>query len=67
MNRPPELAIIAPDASSEEAAAVIAALTQFMRLAAPVVPHEPAGRSGWTRTALLEGVSRQPAEAPPWA
>jgi hypothetical protein len=67
MNRRPELSIVAPDASPEEAAAVIAALTQFMRSAAPLLVPQPTGPTPWTRAALLEGVSRQLDEAPPWA
>jgi hypothetical protein len=67
MNRRPELSIVAPDASPEEAAAVVAALTQFMRSSAPVAVQQPARPTGWARAALLEGVNRQPDEAPPWA
>jgi hypothetical protein len=66
MNRRPELSIVAPDASPEEAAAVIAALAQFMRSAPPVVVQQPTGPAGWVRTALREGVDRQPDEAPHW-
>jgi hypothetical protein len=67
MNRPPELSIVAPEASPEEAAAVIAALTQFMRAGAPVVFERSSQPTAWARAALLEGVNRQPDEAPPWA
>ena len=66
MNRRPQLKIVAPDASPEEAAAVVAALERFMRDAAPpVVRREPA-RSAWAQAALREGVSRQPGLASPW-
>ena len=59
MNRRPQLKIVAPSASPEEAAAVVAALERFMRETAPVaVAVEPAV-DAWTRTALLEGVSRE--------
>jgi hypothetical protein len=44
MNRRPQLTIVAPSASPEEAAAVVAALERFMRETAPVV---------------VEGVSRE--------
>jgi hypothetical protein len=37
MNRRPQLTIVAPSASPEEAAAVVAALEQFMRETAPVI------------------------------
>ncbi len=50
-----------PAASAEEAAAVIAAIEQYLRDTAPVMeaPAEPK-LSPWKRAALLEGVSRQP-------
>lgn len=58
MNRRPQLTIVAPSASPEEAAAVVAAVERFMRETAPVaVASEPA-LDRWTRTALLEGVRR---------
>jgi hypothetical protein len=66
MNRRPKLSIIAPDASAEEAAAVVAALAQFMRSAAPAVIEPVATPSPWVRAALLEGVTRQPDELPHW-
>jgi hypothetical protein len=66
VNRRPQLTIVAPDASPEEAAAVVAALEQFMRETAPV-PAPPAPRlSGWLRAALFEGVARDPSEPAPW-
>ena len=59
MNRRPQLTIVAPSASPEEAAAVVAALERFMRDTAPVaVPHEQR-IDRWTRTALLEGAGRE--------
>jgi len=53
-----------PEPSPEEAAAVIAALEQFLRdhAPAPAPPPEPK-LSPWKRAALLEGISRQ-AELP---
>lgn len=68
MNRRPQLTIVAPSASPEEAAAVVAALEQFMRETAPA-PAAAAERTGWTRAALLEGVREAPAgwgDADPW-
>ncbi len=57
MNRRPQLPLIAPDASPEEAAAVVAALQRFMRDTAP--PAAPAPRRNpWQEIALHEGVSR---------
>lgn len=60
MNRRPRLSIVAPGASPEEAAAVVAAIEQFMRATAP--PPAPAApeRNRWQEAALHEGVSRQP-------
>ncbi|HEX5147395.1 MAG TPA: hypothetical protein VFV85_10245 [Conexibacter sp.] len=63
MNRRPQLTIVAPSASPEEAAAVVAALERFMRETAPVLVAEPPRVDRWTRTALLEGVGRE-AEMP---
>lgn len=66
MNRRPKLSIIAPDASPEEAAAVVAAVERFMRATAPPrVPPAPA-RSAWQLAALQEGVLREPVRPLPW-
>jgi hypothetical protein len=66
MNRRPKLTLVAPNASPEEAAAVVAALERFMRETAPP-PVPPASRQNpWQRAALFEGVGREPAEPPPW-
>jgi hypothetical protein len=66
MNRRPKLTLVAPNASPEEAAAVVAALERFMRETAPP-PVPPAPRqNAWQRAALYEGVGREPAEPPPW-
>lgn len=67
MNRRPQLEIVAPGASPEEAAAVVAALEQFMRNHAPVLVEEPAPESNWKRAALNEGVRKAPEGAPFWA
>ena len=67
MNRRPSLTIVAPNASPEEAAAVVAALEQFMRATAspPVAPA--AKRPAWQQAALHEGVAREQALPPFWA
>ena len=66
-NRRPKLTIIAPNASAEEAAAVVAALERFMRESAPQ-PVPPAPRPNpWQQAALQEGVARRPDLPPPWA
>jgi hypothetical protein len=59
-HRNPE--IIVPRASAAEAAAVVAAIQQFVRDTAPVpatATTEPA-LNAWKQAALLEGISRQP-------
>jgi hypothetical protein len=63
-NRRPQLQIVAPAASPEEAAAVVAAVERFMRDTAPT-PAPPAPRlSGWVEAARLEAVSRGPRHEP---
>ena len=64
MNRRPQLRIVAPSASPEEAAAEVAALERFMRETAPVAVASEPELDRWTRTALLEGV-RRVADVPP--
>jgi hypothetical protein len=65
-NRRPQLEIVAPSATPEEAAAVVAALERFMRETAPP-PADPApARNPWQRTALLEGTDRDVAGPTPW-
>ena len=66
MNRRPQLSIIAPGASAEEAAAVVAALEQFMRATAPPRVSGPPAPPGWQQAALHEGVSRAPGLPPFW-
>ena len=68
VNRRPRLKLIAPSASPEEAAAIVAALERFMRATAP--PAAPPRRAveGWRRAALLEGVRGEHVgdSADPW-
>ena len=66
MNRRPRLSIVAPGASPEEAAAVVAALEQFMRATAPEPAPESAAPDPWQQAALREGVEREPAQYLPW-
>jgi hypothetical protein len=67
VNRRPQLTIVAPDASPEEAAAVVAALERFMRETAPTPAPPPPRRDAWQQTALEEGVRRAPDATAPWA
>jgi hypothetical protein len=66
MNRRPKLKIVAPNASPEEAAAVVAALEHFMRATAPPPAARPAPQNPWQRTALYEGVDRERSLPAPW-
>ena len=66
MNRRPQLEIVAPSASPEEAAAIVAALEQFMRATAPTLNAPAERQDPWTRSALLEGVDREPSSGSPW-
>jgi hypothetical protein len=66
MNRRPKLTIVAPNASPEEAAAVVAALERFMRATAPTpTPRQPQ-RDAWQQAALQDGVTRAPDRPSPW-
>jgi hypothetical protein len=65
VNRRPRLRLEGSSASPEEAAAVIAAVEQFLRdTRPPAAPPEPA-LDPWLRTARLEAVGLTP-DAPPW-
>jgi hypothetical protein len=59
-NRRPRLEIVAPSASPEEAAAVVAAVERFLRDTAP--PPAPAREppNPWIRAAREEAVDRFP-------
>jgi hypothetical protein len=59
-NRRPKLEIVAPGASPEEAAAVIAALEQFMRETAPVPAPVEDKPNPWYRAGLLDSIEREP-------
>jgi hypothetical protein len=60
MNRRPQLSIVAPGASPEEAAAVVAAIERFMRATAPLAAPPAPRPDPWRQAALHEGVNRQP-------
>lgn len=53
-------------ASPEEAAAIAAAIEEFLRNTAP--PPEPidTGLSPWLEAGLLEGTGREPSAGAPW-
>jgi hypothetical protein len=60
--RPPtsERYAIAPSASPEETAAIVAALERFIRATAMPARSPAEGPDGWQRAARLEGVERWP-------
>jgi hypothetical protein len=60
VNRRPKLQIVAPNASPEEAAAVVAALERFMRETAPRPATPPPTMNPWQRAALHEAVAQAP-------
>jgi hypothetical protein len=66
VNRRPKLTIVAPDASPEEAAAVVAALERFMRETAPTPAPPPPRVNAWQHAALHEGIARHPSVPLPW-
>jgi hypothetical protein len=66
VNRRPKLTIVAPSASPEEAAAVVAALERFMRETAPKPVAPTPTRDRWQQAALHEGVDRAPRDPLPW-
>jgi hypothetical protein len=67
VNRRPKLTIVAPNASPEEAAAVVAAVERFMRETAPPPARPAPKRNPWQDAALHEGVARHPRDPLPWA
>ena len=66
VNRRPQLEIVAPSASPEEAAAVVAALERFMRETAPAPAAPEPPPNPWQRAALLEATGREPDGPTPW-
>lgn len=62
----PRIEIKQAAASPEEAAAIAAAIEQFLRDTAP--PPEPAatGMSPWLEAGLIEGTGREPGASAPW-
>jgi hypothetical protein len=59
VNRRPRLELRGSSATPEEAAAVMAAVEQFLRDTAPP-PAEPQRESPWVRAARCEAVDREP-------
>ncbi|MGI8511602.1 MAG: hypothetical protein ACR2NH_03140 [Solirubrobacteraceae bacterium] len=66
VNRRPQLEIVAPAASPEEAAAVVAALERFMRDFTPAPAPAAPARNPWQRAALREATGREPDAPTAW-
>jgi hypothetical protein len=60
VNRRPRLELRGSSASPEEAAAVTAAIEQFLRDTAPSVAPPAPEPSGWVQAARVEAVQREP-------
>ncbi len=65
-NRRPKLEILGSTATPHEAAAVAAAIEQFMRDTAPPPAPVAERQNPWLRAALLEGTGREPDGPSPW-
>ncbi len=66
MNRRPRLELHGSTASPHEAAAVMAAIEQFLRDTAPAPAPREAPPNPWLRAARLEAVGREPDGPSPW-
>jgi hypothetical protein len=66
--RRPQLKLVAPSASPEEAAAVVAAWALFFPPTAPRARAPEQASDPWQRAAILEGVERdsEAAVSDPW-
>jgi hypothetical protein len=62
----PKIEIVAPTASKSEAAAIVAALEQFLLETAPAPGAAGAEQSRWQRAALEEGVSARDVDGYTW-
>jgi hypothetical protein len=67
MDRRPHLTLLGHSASPSEAAAVIAAVEQFLRdTTPPAAAPLPRRDDAWTRAGLLEGAGHDPDGRMPW-
>ena len=62
----PRIEVQQADASPEEAAAIAAAIEQFLRDTAPPPAAEPRGLNPWLRAGLFENAKLDPAGPSPW-
>jgi hypothetical protein len=64
VNRRPRLELHGATASAEEAAAVLAAIEQFLRDTAPPPAPVEAKPNPWVEAARLEGIDNEPTRNP---
>lgn len=62
----PRIELRGASATPEEAAAIAAAIEQFMRDTAPAREPEQAAISPWLRAGMYEGTGRYPDARSPW-
>jgi hypothetical protein len=62
----PRIEVAQTSATPEEAAAIAAAIEQFLRDTAPPPGSDGPSASPWERAALFEGVGSDPAGRSPW-
>jgi hypothetical protein len=62
----PKIEIKQSAASPEEAAAIAAAIEQFIRETAPAPSTDTGRMSPWLEAGLLEGTGREPSAGAPW-
>jgi hypothetical protein len=62
----PRIEIKQSAASPEEAAAIAAAIEQFIRETAPAPSTDGPTTSPWLEAGLLEGTGREPSAGAPW-
>jgi hypothetical protein len=62
----PRIEVRQSTASPEEAAAIAAAIEQFLRDTAPAPAPSEERMDPWLRAALFEGVGREPSDPSPW-
>jgi hypothetical protein len=62
----PRIEILSTASSGSEAAAIVAALEQFLADTAPALRGQRAGRSRWQAAALQEGVGARQLAARAW-
>jgi hypothetical protein len=62
----PRIEIRQSAAGPEEAAAIAAAIEQFLRDTAPAPAPQEKGLSPWLEAGLLEGIGREPSRGTPW-